>query len=154
MGPGSLGGPVADLGTEWSKWNGVVVMTTSEKPLRLVAMAIDCPDPRALAEFYGRLLGWEIDEAESGDRWVEIADPAGGPRLAFQLVPNYRPPTWPSGERPQMMHLDIQVSDLDEGQRRAIAAGATALPQPPDQLESNFRVYADPEGHPFCMCAC
>ncbi|MCI2421157.1 VOC family protein [Saccharopolyspora sp. K220] len=122
--------------------------------LRLAAFAIDCPDPRALAEFYGRLLGWEVDEAESNDGWVELADPSGGAPLAFQRDPGYRPPTWPSRDVPQMMHLDVRVSTLAEGHELAIAAGATPLPQPADQQDALFRVYADPVGHPFCMCAC
>ncbi|MGP4015148.1 VOC family protein [Saccharopolyspora sp. 5N708] len=122
--------------------------------LRLTAFAIDCPDPRALAEFYGRLLGWAVDEAESDDDWVELVDPAGGAPLAFQRDSGYRPPTWPSREVPQMMHLDIRVSTLAEGHERALAAGATPLPQPADQRDARFRVYADPVGHPFCMCAC
>jgi predicted enzyme related to lactoylglutathione lyase len=121
--------------------------------LRLSAFAIDCPEPRALAEFYGRLLGWEVDEAESEEGWVELADPAGGPPLAFQRDPEYRPPTWPNRDVPQMMHLDIRVATLEEGHRRAMAAGATELPQLPDHPDASWRVYADPAGHPFCMCA-
>lgn len=117
--------------------------------LRLAAFAIDCPDPRALAEFYGRLLGWRIDEAQSKEEWVELADPAGGAPLAFQRDPDY----WPDRATPQMMHLDVRVGTLDEGDRRAVEAGATRLPQPPDQQDARFRVYADPAGHPFCMCA-
>ena len=125
--------------------------TTS--PLRLAAFAIDTPDPRALAEFYGRLLGWEIDEPESAEDWVELADPSGGTRLAFQLDPGFVPPTWPDRARPQMMHVDVRVATLAEGHERAVAAGARQLPQPSDQLDATFRVYADPDGHPFCMCA-
>lgn len=122
--------------------------------LRLAAFAIDCPDPRALAGFYGRLLGWEIDEAASADEWVELADPEGGAPLAFQRDPGYRPPTWPTAEVPQMMHLDIRVKSLEEGHELAVAAGASQLPQPSDRQDASFRVYADPVGHPFCVCAC
>lgn len=122
-------------------------------PLRLTAVAIDTPDPRALAEFYGRLLGWEVDESASRSDWVELADPSGGPALAFQLDPDFQPPIWPGHERPQMMHVDVRVATLDEGHERAIAAGARQLQQPSDQLDALFRVYADPHGHPFCMCA-
>lgn len=130
------------------------MVTPQRTALRLVAYVIDCPDPRALAQFYGRLLGWQIDEGESDDRWVELADPGTAVRLAFQQVPHYLPPVWPEGERPQMAHLDVRVSTLDEGHARALDAGATPLPQPEDQRDANFRVYADPAGHPFCMCAC
>lgn len=129
-------------------------MTAPNKTsLRLAAFAMDCRDPWALAAFYGRLLGWEVDEPESDDSWVELTDPSGGAKLAFQHDPDYVPPTWPDHERPQMMHLDVRVSTLDEGHDRALEAGATPLPQPSDQLDASFRVYADPEGHPFCMCA-
>ncbi|TDD43149.1 VOC family protein [Saccharopolyspora elongata] len=128
-----------------------MTMTTT---LRLAAFAIDCPDPRALAEFYGRLLGWEeIDDSEADEGWIELVDPAGGARLAFQRDPGYRPPTWPSRDVPQMMHLDIRVRTLAEGHEQAIAAGATLLPQPSDHPDAKWRVYADPAGHPFCMCA-
>lgn len=121
--------------------------------LRLAAVASDCPNPRALAGFYGRLLGWRIDESESDDQWVELVDPGGSTRLAFQFAPEHLPSTWPKPERPQMMHLDVRVADLDEGHARAMAAGARELPQPPDRLNARFRVYADPAGHPFCLCA-
>ncbi|GAB2656310.1 VOC family protein [Saccharopolyspora gloriosae] len=122
-------------------------------PLSIAAFAIDTPDPRALAEFYGRLLGWEIDEAEAEPDWVELADPAGGPPLAFQLDPHFVPPTWPDRTRPQMMHVDVRVATLEEGHERAVGAGARLLPQPPDRQGVNWRVYADPDGHPFCVCA-
>lgn len=130
-------------------------MTASpHTPLRLAAVVLDCPAPRELAGFYGTLLGWTIDEAESDADWVELADPAGGANLAFQRDSGYLPPTWPERERPQMLHLDVRVSDLSPTHERALEAGARQLPQPQDQLDANFRVYADPAGHPFCLCAC
>lgn len=130
-------------------------MTTASttSPLSIAAFAIDTPDPRALAEFYGRLLGWEVDETETESDWVELADPAGGPPLAFQRDPDYVPPTWPNPARPQMMHVDVRVRTLEEGHERAVRAGGRPLPQPADQLDASFRVYADPDGHPFCVCA-
>ncbi len=121
-------------------------------PLKLAAIVLDCPDPRQLAGFYGRLLGWTIDEGASNQDWVELADPSGGPAMAFQRDPEYVPPTWPAGERPQMVHLDIRVPDLAHGNELAHKVGATSLPQPEDRLDSPFLVYADPAGHPFCLC--
>ena len=128
-------------------------MSELTEPLRLAAIAIDCPDPRNLAGFYGRLLGWSIDEKESDQDWVELADPAGGAPLAFQRDSHYLPPTWPDRERPQMLHLDVRVSSLDSAHEHALQVGARQLPQPEDCLDANFRVYADPDGHPFCLCA-
>lgn len=130
-------------------------------PLRLEAYVLDCPDPRALAEFYGRLLGWWVDEQRSDHDWVELVEPssdqlavsAGGPPLAFQRDPQFRPSTWPDRAVPQMAHLDVRVATLDEGHDRAIAACAYQLPQPADRRDAGFRVYLDPAGHPFCVCA-
>lgn len=126
--------------------------STQAVPLQLATIALDCPDPHSLADFYGRLLGWSIDENDSDEDWVELANPAGGVRLAFQRDPEYLPPTWPERERPQMLHLDVRVSSLDSADEHAIQVGARRLPQPEDRLDAEFRVYADPDGHPFCLC--
>lgn len=120
--------------------------------LRLAAYVLDCTDPRRLAEFYSALLGWRVDERSSSDDWVELADPRGGAALSFQADPGFRPATWPTGQRPQMAHLDIRVSSLDDAHERAVRSGATQLPQPSDRTDAHFRVYSDPAGHPFCLC--
>ena len=119
--------------------------------LRLAGYVLDCTDPRGLAEFYSALLGWAVDEQSSSDDWVELRDPRGGAGLSFQADPEFRPATWPTGERAQMAHLDIRVSDVDEEHERAVRSGATPLPQPPDRTDAHWRVYADPAGHPFCV---
>jgi catechol-2,3-dioxygenase len=107
---------------------------------------IDCPDPRALAEFYMQLLGMRI-ERES-DEWVVIRDDADRHRLAFQRAPDLREPRWPDPERPQQFHIDVMVDDIERAEEAALKIGATRLPhEGPD-----FRVYADPVGHPFCLC--
>lgn len=114
-------------------------------------VAIDCPDPYELAGFYGRLLGWEIDpDDKPGDDWVELTNPAGGADICFQQDPGYRPSTWPSNELPQMLHLDFDVPDIDAEHDRVLELGATLL----DDKPKTFRVYADPDGHPFCLVRC
>ena len=42
------------------------------------------------------------------------------------------------------------VDDADEAQQRAIELGARLLDASPEH--DTFRVYADPAGHPFCLC--
>lgn len=139
----------------WNNGYAEVEMTAATgAAMKVIAFVFDSRMPRELAGFYGRLLGWTIDESVSDETWVEIADPAGGPAIAFQFDAEHEPPVWPGHERPQRAHLDIRVETVQEGQEIAERAGATALPQPDDQLDALFRVYADPEGHPFCMCAC
>ncbi|MGI5189950.1 VOC family protein [Promicromonospora sp. CA-289599] len=85
--------------------------------------------------------------------WVELRGFDGTP-LAFQRVEGYRPPQWPGQESPQQVHLDFDVDDIEADERRVLELGATLLERA-DQVrqEANWRVYADPAGHPFCLCA-
>jgi catechol 2,3-dioxygenase-like lactoylglutathione lyase family enzyme len=117
--------------------------------IRVRAIVLDCPDPLALSGFYAELLGWPPDlETDPDNFWAELASPDCRLKIEFQRVNEYRPPTWPEGE-PQMLHLDFKVADLAAEHDRALQHGARLLAdESPD-----FRVYADPAGHPFCLCA-
>ena len=127
-------------------------MSSDTHPVaRLGAVVLDCADPWRLGKFYAGLLGQPLHPA-SNDDWVELE--RGEPVLAFQRVKHHRPPAWPDGA-PQQAHLDLQVSDFTISHRHAVSLGATPLdPQtpPPSEGERGFRVYADPAGHPFCLC--
>lgn len=116
----------------------------------LGVVALDCPDPVALAGFYRAVLAWDAPEVAEDGHWVTLANPAGGAGIAFQRVPDYRPPSWPSAENPQQLHLDLNVTDLEAAHERVLGLGAKLL----DDAPKTFRVYADPVGHPFCLCAC
>jgi predicted enzyme related to lactoylglutathione lyase len=121
----------------------------SERPrFTLSGVVLDAPDPRALADFYHRLLGWPIEKDEPG--WVTLRPPAGGAKLSFQDEPNYVRPTWPSDASHQQMqlHLDVGVEDLDAAGAYAEAQGATLAEYQP---QSDVRVCLDPVGHPFCL---
>lgn len=118
---------------------------------RLSTVVLDCPDPAALAAFYAELIGGTVasDDAE----WVDL-NREEGTNLAFQLAPDHRPPAWPDPERPQQFHLDISIprAEVEEAEKRVLALGATLLEGDLDGTR-NWRVYADPAGHPFCLCA-
>jgi catechol 2,3-dioxygenase-like lactoylglutathione lyase family enzyme len=116
--------------------------------LTLTATVLDAPDARDLAAFYHRLLGWTVGRDEPD--WVTLRPPGGGAGLSFQTETAYVRPTWPAGpgDPQMMMHLDIEVDDLDTAGAHAVAAGAVlAVYQPQDDV----RVYLDPAGHPFCL---
>ncbi|MEU2571747.1 VOC family protein [Streptomyces althioticus] len=112
------------------------------------AVVLDCPDPHALAGFYAAVVGG-TPEGE-GD-WVDLAVP-GGPTLAFQRAEGHVPPRWPAADRSQQFHLDLTVEDLDAAEKEVLALGAKPLEA--EDRSRTFRVYADPAGHPFCLCAC
>ncbi|GAA5140039.1 VOC family protein [Pseudonocardia adelaidensis] len=117
---------------------------------RFSVVALDCPDPVALARFYSALTGWPLDADASGG-WVQLDPPDGrGAALAFQKVSSeYRPPRWPGQDVPQQLHIDFDVPDLDEGERQVLAIGARKHDEQP--APQNFRVFLDPADHPFCL---
>ena len=106
---------------------------------------IDCPDPARLAAFYGALLDWPVDVDEG---WADIRSD-GNIMISFQQVADYRAPSWPSQEVPQQFHLDFLVDDLDAAELAAVTLGAVKAEYQPG---TTFRVYLDPDGHPFCLC--
>jgi predicted enzyme related to lactoylglutathione lyase len=112
---------------------------------RFPSTVLDCPDPAALATFYGAMLDWKV-EVSSG--WAD-ARADYGQCLSFQLVQEYTAPGWPSQDAPQQMHLDVVVDDLDAAEAAVLELGATKHEHQPG---TTFRVFLDPAGHPFCLC--
>jgi predicted enzyme related to lactoylglutathione lyase len=112
---------------------------------RFPTTVLDCPDPAALATFYGAMLDWDVQVSSD---WAD-ARADYGQCLSFQLVQGYTAPVWPSQDTPQQMHLDVVVDDLDVAERAVLELGATKHQHQPG---TTFRVFLDPAGHPFCLC--
>ncbi|MFI5842109.1 VOC family protein [Catenuloplanes sp. NPDC051500] len=113
---------------------------------RYPSIVLDCPDPVALAAFYGTMLDWKVEESSAD--WAQIrAD--FGQCISFQRVNRFVPPDWPGTDKPQQMHLDVEVDSLDEAETQVLALGATKHAHQPG---TTFRVFLDPAGHPFCLC--
>lgn len=119
----------------------------------LGSVVLDSRDPKALAAFYAEVLGGTITTEDDGS-WVDLEN-EGRQSLSFQLAPDLIPTAWPDPERPQQFHLDIAVerAQMDAAEKRVLDLGAKLLEGDGDGAR-NWRVYADPEGHPFCLCAC
>lgn len=133
-------------------------MTTTPVRPRLVQTVLDTTDPRRLAEFYRELLGMRYRDGDEttdpdGDDWLVLTGDGCWP-LAFQKVPEITPPTWPDPAVPQQLHLDMTVPDaaaLDEAHLRVLGLGARLLLDRRDDPDEPLYVYADPDGHPFCV---
>ncbi|MCW2613225.1 MAG: glyoxalase [Frankiales bacterium] len=128
----------------------------------LVQVVLDTEDVRGLAEFYRELLGLQYrpgdeppgDPAADDLEWLVLRQADGRPALAFQLVDDLPEATWPEGPRPQQLHLDLTVPDVDalaEQHERALGLGGRLLLDRRDDPEEPLYVYADPAGHPFCI---
>lgn len=111
-------------------------------------MVFDAADIDAESRFWAGVLGGEV---KADDDWhVVMVDDE--PRIAVQLAPEHRSPNWPDGD-PQQLHLDLWVDDIESSQTEVLRLGAGLLQEETDSdAPDAFRVYADPAGHPFCLC--
>lgn len=144
-------------------------MTNHDVP-RFRQVVLNTTDARSLAEFYRELLGLVYrpgDEAPDpgeddprGQDWLvlraAIGDPTGdaGTSIAFQQVERLPQVTWPEGEHPQMLHLDLTVESAEalvRQRERAVELGARVLWDRFDDPDEPLYVFADPAGHPFCI---
>jgi hypothetical protein len=111
-------------------------------------IVLDTTDPWGLAQFWATLLGGS--PVQWYDGWVTLEPPPHGQRLSFQGSDAERVDV-PS------VHFDVLVGDLDSAHHRVLDAGGSYLeerrsPRPAaDGGAVPWRVYADPEGHRFCL---
>jgi hypothetical protein len=121
-------------------------------PLRRLIITVGSPETLngkegryELAAFYGELLGMKV----INEGWLLIAKSQES-KLVLALDgdgwSDQRPPRWQDPEYPQQMHLDLLVPDVDAAGTRVTELGASLV-----QDNGDFRVYADPAGHPFCL---
>jgi len=129
---------------------------------RLTQVVIDTTQPRASAEFWRQLLGLvyrkgheppAVGDDPAGRDWLNLYTPDGDACPAFQAVYELPHSTWPDPNVPQQLHLDLTVRSLDElnvVHSKVLALGGALLF---DRSESDepLRVYADLDGHPFCI---
>ncbi len=112
-------------------------------------VVFDAADLAAESSFWAGVLGGTVD-AEDDWHMVMVE---GRARVGVQLAPNHVPPEWPDGAQQQQIHLDLWVDDFEEAHARVMSLGAQIL-KPADETDGpdSFQVYADPAGHPFCLC--
>ena len=111
---------------------------------RLAALAVDCEQPAAVAEFWCAVLGWRV--VEEDEEGVSIGPPDGSwPTIDFLAVPERK-------SVKNRLHLDLRadgVTTQEELERlRALGAEPTDVGQGPDV---SWVVLADPEGNEFCL---
>lgn len=109
-------------------------------------IVFDAADMEAESAFWSALLDGTV---KRDDDWHSI-EVNGVNEVAVQLAPGHVPPQWPNGSPPQQIHLDLFVEDIDAAHEEAVGLGARLLQWDPEG--DGFNVYADPAGHPFCLC--
>ncbi|MDA1360590.1 VOC family protein [Glycomyces luteolus] len=111
-------------------------------------VVFDAADLAEESTFWAAVLGGTVDPE---DDW-HMVSVDGTPRVGVQLAPDHRPPEWPDGT-PQQIHLDLWVRDFAAAHEEVLSYGAKLLKAADDlHAAEGFQVYADPAGHPFCLC--
>lgn len=131
---------------------------------RLVSVVVDAVDARRLGEFYRQLLGYEYrpgseppppgEPDPAGDDWLVLRDPDRFFHVCIQHVDRLTPATWPDDTVPQQLHLDLDVAtveQLEQQRERVLNLGGRLLHDRSDDPDEPLYVFADPEGHPFCI---
>lgn len=109
-------------------------------------VSFDCADPYALASFWAGVVGHPVHpDCAPGDDEVVI-QPAGGPRLYFQAVPE--PKTLKN-----RVHVCLQPGDRtrDAEIDRLVGLGAVLAADHRGADGSGWAVLLDPAGNEFCV---
>ena len=92
---------------------------------------------------------WDVASEEQPE-WVTLEwEPVG--RFSFHRCEGYVPPRWPRGHGEHHAHFDLLVEDLAEACGVVEKAGGRPLTPILDPGPKEWRIYADPAGHPFCL---
>jgi hypothetical protein len=120
---------------------------TATVSLSVAALTIDCAEPAALADFWGKALGRPVSPgAVAGDTAVDATGPESGPRMLLHNVPE-----------PKGIHLVLVTEHYDEEIERLTGLGARPLNEVKlPAVRSGLITYtvrqttfADPEGNEF-----
>jgi hypothetical protein len=105
---------------------------------------VDCNDPRVVADFWGQLLDWAVQE-DDGLLWMSAScRPFPDLVLVFVPVPERK-------SVKNRIHLDVTPVGCDQQEEVARIMALGAHPVDVGQGESSWVVLADPEGNEFCV---
>ena len=114
----------------------------------LLAVVVDCHDPRRQAEFWAQALAYKVSQRNPDE--FQVSDPTGAGRsLYFMKVPEPK-----AGKN--RLHLDLVTDGSMEAEVvRLIEAGAQLIEvrQDPASYDNpdSWTVMRDPEGNEFCV---
>jgi Glyoxalase-like domain len=109
------------------------------------SVVLDCSDPLRLATFWSELL--DAERTRISDSYYVVR--SGTMWLGAMRTGDTMPPTWPGGDRPKQIHLDLAVTDLEAAVVETLRLGATQERDQP--APGRWRDMRDPAGHLFCL---
>ncbi|GAA2141571.1 VOC family protein [Nocardioides koreensis] len=114
----------------------------------VLAVVVDCRDPRAQAGFWATVLSRRMAERNPEEYLVDDPSRSGSP-LYFMKVPEEK-------QVKNRLHIDLVTpGPMEEEVARLVEAGATVLDvrQDPPTFDNpdTWTVMLDPEGNEFCV---
>lgn len=109
--------------------------------LNLNNIMIGTSDSKALAEFYGQVLGRPADLTES-DQWYTWKT---GENMSLSIGPHSE--VTGQTKEPQRIILNFETAQVKEEFDRIKAAGATVVKEPYEMQGAWIATFADPDGN-------
>lgn len=119
---------------------------------KFTELAIDCQDPRRLADFWCAVLDYVVREEDEGGVMISAPDLTEGkdrrgpipPMLTLLAVPE-------SKSVKNRLHIDVNPTDREQAEEveRLLDLGARHVDI--GQGEQSWVVLTDPEGNEFCV---
>jgi len=107
----------------------------------LFAIVIDVNDLERCAKFWSQVLGTDI--LYQNERYLRLGHKGERPTLLLQKVPERH-------REKNRVHIDLDVSELDEAVNRVQVLGGRKLRQL-SEYGIEWAVMADPDGNEFCL---
>jgi hypothetical protein len=113
----------------------------------LFAIAIDCREPVAVAQFWGEVLGRQVAEDSTPEQVALLTDDIAttGPRLVFHKVTEAKIVK-------NRLHLDLMSDTFDAETKRLLTLGAEQL-RDFESDKHRWTTFADIEGNEFDLIA-
>ncbi|MGW1506060.1 VOC family protein [Streptomyces mirabilis] len=117
-------------------------MNATASALSVASLTIDCADPAALADFWGKVLGRPVSPGATAENaTLDATDPASGPKMFFSKVPETKTVK-------NRLHLDLLTEHYDQEIERLTVLGAKPL----NEIKFpgvRWTTFADPESNEF-----
>ncbi len=119
--------------------------------LRADMVTIDCDDPRALAEFWTRALGYAVVADHSGEYLLLRPAPVTGSTAPVGVTVGLQQVAEPRQGK-NRVHLDLRADDRPTEVQRLAGIGAKILDE--HRMPGfSWTVLEDPQGNVFCVGA-
>lgn len=120
--------------------------------MKIEHFALNVEDPRAVADWYVRHLGFEIARAGEGPAFAHfLRDPESGVMIEIYRNPPDQIPDYAAMD-PLLLHLAFVTDRMDEDLRSLLAAGAVAVSDQALADGGRVAMLRDPWG--FCIQLC